>query len=244
MVNLLYTELLKLKRARMFLVSLIGAAAAPAMMFLGLLDFHMRRPGETVTFAKVFEDTNLYVMLLIGTLLYGVITAYLFQREYTEDTLKNLLTIPVSRTSLIVSKLLLLCLWIAVLTLTAWVLALAAGLLGGAEGLDADVLLQSLGQYLAGGGLLFLLSTPTMFVTFLFKNYVPTIIFTSVITMGNVALANRDYKALFPWSAVQVIAGGGQVDAYPIHYSYLAVGLASLAGFVATLIYFKRADIQ
>ncbi|PYI52493.1 ABC transporter permease [Paenibacillus flagellatus] len=244
MVDLVYAELLKLKRAKMFLVSVIGAAAAPVMVFIGYLDLRARKPEEIVTFMKMFSETNLYVTLLIGTLLYGVITSYVFHREYAEDTLKHLLTIPVSRLSLLASKLVLLFLWIMTLTVFAWGLVLIFGLIGRIEGLSADVVLESLKQYAIGGSLLFLLTTPTMFVTFLFKNYVPTIIFTAAVTMANVALANREYKALFPWSAVQVIAERSFVPAYPPLYSYIAVGAASVVGLVATILYFRKADIH
>ncbi|WP_159884575.1 ABC transporter permease [Paenibacillus puerhi] len=244
MVNLVYTELLKLKRAKMFPVSLAGAAAAPSMVFIGYLDVKARRPEEMVTFSELFSETSLYVLLLIGTLLYGVITAYLINREFTEDTLKSLLTIPVSRTGLIVSKLILLLIWIMMLTLTAWTLTLIYGLIAQAEGLSLTVIGQSLKEYALGGGLLFLLSTPTMFVSLLFRNYVPTIIFTAVITMANVALVNKEYKALFPWSAVHVIASGTVVPEYPLYYSVAAVVAASAASFLATIVYFKRIDIQ
>lgn len=244
MVNLVYTELLKLKRAKMFMVSLIGAAAAPLMVFIGYLDYKAKKPDMPVLFSEAFSQTNLYVLLLIGTLLYGVITAYLFNREYVEDTLKSLLTIPVSKMSLIASKLVLLFIWILVLTLVAWGLTFILGLIGQYEGLNAAVLLQSLKQFLIGGSLLFLLSTPTIFVTFLFKNYVPTIIFTAVITMGNVALANREYKALYPWSAVHVIADNGFVPEYPPLYSYAAIIATAIIGLIATIVYFKKADIH
>ncbi|MBW7475406.1 ABC transporter permease [Paenibacillus oenotherae] len=244
MVNLLYTELLKLKRAKMLLVSLIGASAAPLMVFIGFLDLKVKKPDSAVHYEEVFYNTNLYVLLLIGTLLYGVITAYIFNREHEEDTLKNLLTIPVSRTGLIVSKLVLLFFWIMLLTIAAWALTLALGLIGQFEGLSAGVLLTSFKQFIIGGSLLFLLSTPTMFITFLFRNYVPTIIFTAAITMGNVALANREYKALNPWSAVQVIANYEPVPQYPLYYSYIAILLVAAAGFLATVIYFRRLDIQ
>ncbi|WP_019419932.1 ABC transporter permease [Paenibacillus sp. OSY-SE] len=244
MVNLVYTELLKLKRAKMFMVSLIGAAAAPLMVFIGYLDYKAKKPDMPVLFSEAFSQTNLYVLLLIGTLLYGVITAYLFNREYVEDTLKNLLTIPVSKISFIASKLVLLFIWILVLTLVAWGLTFILGLIGQYEGLNAAVLLQSLKQFLIGGSLLFLLSTPTIFVTFLFKNYVPTIIFTAVITMGNVALANREYKALYPWSAVHVIADNGFVPEYPPLYSYAAIIATAIIGLIATIVYFKKADIH
>ncbi|WP_375377902.1 ABC transporter permease [Paenibacillus sp. MZ04-78.2] len=129
MVNLLYTELIKLKRAKMFMVSMLGAVSAPIMIFLALL--------------------------------------------------KNLLTIPVSRVSLIVSKLILLFLWITVLTLIMWLLTLILRLIGQFEGLTSALVLQSLKQCVVGGTLLFLLCTPTMLITFLFKSYVPTIIFTT-----------------------------------------------------------------
>ncbi|KKO55378.1 ABC transporter permease [Paenibacillus sp. DMB20] len=244
MVDLVYTELLKLRRAKMFMVSLIGAAAAPFMIFIGYLGYKAKNPGKSVMFSEVWSQTNLYATLLIGTLLYGVITAYLFNREYTEDTLKNLLTIPVSRTGLIVSKLVLLFFWIMILTFTSWGLIFILGLLAQYEGLSAGVILQSLKEFFIGGSLLFLLSTPTMFVTILFKNYVPTIIFTAVITMGNVGIANREYKAVFPWSAAHVIAENGFVPAYPPHYSYVAILAASVIGLAATIVYFKKTDIH
>ncbi|MFE5317965.1 ABC transporter permease [Paenibacillus sp. NPDC056579] len=244
MVNLLYTELLKLKRAHMLWVSIIGAAAAPVMMFIGFMNSRSAHPDEPVTFEVSFYNTNLYVLLLIGTLLYGVITSYLFHREYAEDTLKNLLIIPVSKLSLIVSKCLMLFLWIMLLTAVAWGLTFVLGLIGRFDGLTAAVILVSLKQFFLGGCLLFLLSTPTIFVTLLFKNYVPTIIFTAVITMANVALASHEYRVLFPWSAVHAIAVQGYIPEYPALYSYIAVSVASLAGFAATVIYFEKSDIH
>lgn len=244
MVNIVYAELLKLKRAKMFMVSLMGAAAAPIMMFIGFLSMKSKTPDAPITFDVSFYNTNLYVLLLIGPLLYGVITAYLFTREYTEGTLENLLTIPISRISLIISKMILLFTWIAVLTLFAWGLTLTLGLIGQFEGLHAAIVVQSLKEYMIGASLLFLLSTPTILVTFLFKNYVPTIIFTAVITMGNIALASSEYRVLFPWSAVHTVANGGFVPEYPPEYSYLSIFATFLIGFMATILYFKKVDIQ
>ncbi|WP_374021066.1 hypothetical protein [Paenibacillus thiaminolyticus] len=110
--------------------------------------------------------------------------------------------------------------------------------------MTAGAVLQSLKDFFIGGSLLFLLSTPTMFVSFLFKNYVRTIIFTAVITMGNVALANREYKAIFPWSAVHVIAKKGFVPAYPPLYSYAVIIAAAVIGLGATIVYFNKTDIH
>jgi len=244
LVNLLFTEFLKLKRAKMFFVSVIGAAAAPILMFIGFLNMRSKTPDVPITFEISFYNTNLYVLMLIGPLLYGVITAYLFNREYVEDTLKNLLTIPVSRISLITSKLVMLFLWIQALTLVAWGLTFILGLIGQFDDLSTAVLWITMKEYIVGASLIFLVSTPTMLVTFLFKNYVPTIIFTAIVTMINLALADMEYKALFPWSAVHVIASKQLIPEYPMLYSYIAILSTSVVGFLATVLHFKKADIH
>src|SRR5699024_12500647 len=71
-------------------------------------------------FKELFYNVNLYTVLIIGAPLYGVVTTYLFNREYVENTIKNILTIPVSRVSFIMSKTLLLFMWIMMLTMIAW----------------------------------------------------------------------------------------------------------------------------
>lgn len=131
MVNLLYTELLKLKRSNMFLISIIGAGVAPFLVVVAsYIHIKTKQPTPTILFHQLFTEVNLYTTLIIGFPLYGVVIAYLFTREYTEDTLKHLLTIPVSRISFIISKFIILFLWIIMLTLVAWTLTLLLGLIG------------------------------------------------------------------------------------------------------------------
>lgn len=244
MVNLIYTELLKLKRSKMFFVSIIGSAAAPFMCFIMFFTTKTRKPHIPIQFSEVFSETNMFIMLLIGAMLYGVITSYLFNREYTEDTLKNLLTIPVSRTGIIISKLVLLLFWILALTVFAWILTIVLGFIGQFEGLNAGLLIESLKKYIIGGSFLFLLSTPVIFVTLIFKNYVPTIVFTIIITMINVLIVQSEYSALYPWSAVFVIAHDSFFTEYPPVYSYISILATSAMGFIATVIFFRKTDIH
>ncbi len=244
MVNLLYTELLKLKRSEMFLASLAGAIAAPLLSFIGFISINERHPEAPISFGDAFHQTSLYIVLLIGMLLYGVIASYLFSREYLEDTLKSLLTIPISRIHYIFSKLVLLFLWIGVLTLIAWGLTLVLGLIGQFQGLTFDLMLYSFYYYMLGGFLLFLLSTPVIFVTLLIKNYVPTVIFTIIIGMGNLIVWQSEYRTIFPWSAAAVITQNDFLPPYPPEYAYISIILTSIAGLIATLIYFTHADIH
>src|SRR5699024_11561941 len=72
------------------------------------------------------------------------------------------------------------------------------------------------------GMFLFILSTPIILVTIVMKNYVPTIIFTVVITLINVMGGNSEHRALFPWAAAGDIANNTLPLTYPPEYSYIA----------------------
>lgn len=245
MVDLVYTELLKLKRSRMFLLSILGAAVAPFMVVCATyVHIKTKEPTLVVLFDELLYKTNLYTVLLIGVPLYGVVTAYLFTREYTEDTLKNLLTIPVSRTGILLSKMLLLFMWIMLLTLEAWGLTLLLGLLGQFNGLSTSLLLESCKEFMMAGAFLFILSTPIIFTAIALQNYVPTIILSISITLINVMSSNSEYKGLLPWTAAFDIANEELLPAYPAEYSYFAIIVTAVSGLIATIVYFRKADIQ
>ncbi|MEK4083130.1 ABC transporter permease [Psychrobacillus sp. FSL K6-1415] len=245
MVNLLYTELLKLKRSKMFLISILGSVVAPFMVVVASY-VHMKteNPAQLITFDEIFYETNLYTVLIIGVPLYGVITAYLFGREYLEDTLKNLLTIPVSRISYIMSKLVILFMWIMLLSLVSWGLTLLLGILGQFEGLSTLLIVEYLGRFITGGILVFILSTPIVLIAVVMKNYVPTIILTIVITMINVMSGNSEHRALFPWAAAGDIANGTLQPTYPAEISYTIIFITSIIGFISAIVYFKKVDIH
>lgn len=239
MVSLLFTELLKLKRSSMFLISILGATVAP---FVVVVATYVNEPSTL--FKELFYNVNLYTVLIIGVPLYGVVTSYLFNREYMENTLKNILTIPVARISFIISKMLLLFMWIMMLTVVAWGITLVLGLLTQFDGLSTSLLIESLKQFSVGGVLLFILSTPIILVTLVMKNYVPTIIFTVVITLINVMGGNSEHRALFPWAAAGDIANNTLLPTYPAEYSYIGITATALIAFIAIIAYFKKVDIH
>ncbi|MDM5186751.1 ABC transporter permease [Bacillus sp. DX4.1] len=245
MVNLLYTELLKLKRSNMFLISILGAAVAPFMIVVASY-IHMqdKKSNSIIVFGQLLSEAHMYTVVVIGVPLYGVITAYLFNREYAEDTLKNLLTIPISRMNFLISKLIILFLWIMILTLVSWGLTVVFGLLGQFEGLSSLLLIKSLGGFFIGGAFLFILSTPVIFITIALKNYVPTIVFTIVIVLLNLMTTNSKHRGLFPWQAAGDISKNTLLPTYPPEYSYIAIFATSFIGLIALITYFKRVDIH
>src|SRR5699024_7025458 len=145
-------------------------------------------------FKELFYNVNVYTVLILGAPLYGVVTTYLFNREYVENTIKNIVTIPVSRISCIMSRTHLLSTWSMMLAVRAWFLTVFLGLLTQFDGLDISLLVESFKEFSIGGVLLFILSTPIILVTLVMKNYVPTIIFTVVITLINVMGGSSEHR--------------------------------------------------
>lgn len=243
MADLLYCEILKCKRSKMFLLSLLGTIPAPLMSFVSYIQMKIERPEKIVTMEIMFSNTNLYITLLIGMLLYSVIASYLFSREYTENTLKSILTIPINKTRLLLTKFIMLFLWVMTLTITAWALVLIFCLIGGSEEQSLNIMLVAFGEYILGGLLLFLGLTPIVFITLLYKNLIPAIIAAASITMVNIAISNSEHRAIWPWAAIDVIASGTVIPEYSILVSYIAVIGTCVIGFVASIIYFKNKDV-
>ncbi len=245
MFPLLYCEFLKLKRSKMFLISVLGAMVAPIMVFAGLIKAKISEPDKIITYLDMLEQTNLYVLLLFGVIVYGVIAAFLFSREYTENTLKLVLTVPVSKGAFLITKLLMLFLWMMILTAVAWVSTLVLSIVGNAAEFNVNVIIQSLEEYFLGSFLLYFSMSPFVFLTLWHKNLVSPIIAAATVVLGNVALANQDLAVLFPWTSPYLIASG---DIAKYHYSIetalVIIFAVSVIGFFASFIYFKKQDVK
>lgn len=244
LANLLYTEVLKLKRSQMFIISIIGSSTIPFFCFIAYLTAKLQRPDIPILYTDLLEQVTLFTHLLIGIPFYGILTAYLFIREYNENTLKNLIVIPISKTNILTSKILLLFFWIMLMSFNTWILTALFGFIGPFEGMTTIRIFLSFKQIMIGGILLFLLTTPVVFVSLLFKSYVSTIVFTLVITMINVLIIQSEYLVLYPWTAVHVIATNSYIARFPEMFSFISIFVTSILGIIATFLYFKREDIK
>lgn len=159
MVDLLYCEFLKLKRSQMFFISIMGSFVAPLMSFAGWMKGKMGGREYVVTYKDFFGDINLYTLMIFGLIVYCVIAAYLFSREHTENTLKTILTIPVSKSKFIFTKFIMLYIWIIGLTLVTWTSSMILAIVGGASDFRIAILGSSAVEFLLGATLLYLTLT-------------------------------------------------------------------------------------
>lgn len=249
MLNLITCELLKLKHSKMVLLSVLGVLATPCMMLAGALQMHFEYPDKIFTLADIYDNSLVYAMLLINFIVYVTVTAYLFSREYSENTLKMLLPIPVSRTAFIVGKFLVLFLWIMLLTIVTWagILALFSlyHVIFGMHSFSLNVAGLWLLKFLLGNILMFFTLSPFAFIAQKTKGLVVPMIASAVVVMSSAALSNQDMGALFPWTATYFLMDGRlESTGYPIPLSIAIIFAISAGGLLATFRYFKGEDLK
>lgn len=241
MLKLLSTECLKLRRSYMVLISAAGAAFTPFMTFL----LYSKSGGAKADFSDYALYTNWFTTLLTGVLLYGLITTYVFNREHEDDTLKHLLTLPVSRLVILTSKLLIVFLWVLVMTFISFLFVVIFSKLGSFQNITMHLILQSFCNYLISSGLLFLLMFPIMLIVLLKKGYVPALAFSIMMVVASFIILSSSYAVFFPWSAITIYINPKMFPInYPIWYYLISTFITSTLSFIVSLLYFFKKDIQ
>lgn len=249
LLNIVYCEILKLRRSKIVLFSILGVLSTPFLMLVEALQTHFEHPEEVFTLSDIYDSSLLYVMLLMNIMVYVAITSYLFSREYTEKTLKTILPIPVSRFDFITGKFLILNIWTMLLTVLTWA-AIFALMLGyhvifGLDGFSLKVAGEWLIKFLLGSVLMFMTISPFAYIAERTKGFVIPVIISAAVVMGSAALSNQEFGALYPYTAsLFLINGRIKSTPYPIPLVIGIIVLFSLIGFYLTFRYFDREDFK
>lgn len=140
MWNLLKAEWLKLRRCQILLVGLVALALCPLVQYGSQLIVEAEYRAPNYNFQTLFENVvwgNTQIFLPITLVLIG---GWLIDREAVQDTLKNIMTIPVSMPRLLGAKLLLTGMLAVFLGIYSVGLTLITGLAFSLPGLTAEML--------------------------------------------------------------------------------------------------------
>lgn len=233
----------------MVFISILGVMSTPFMMLIESLQTHFEHPERIFTLADIYGNSLLYMMLLTNIMIYVAVTAYLFSREYTENTLKTILPIPLSRTKLLLGKFCTLFLWTAMLAFITWAgILILSGIYYGIFGMDGYnlfVAMEWLLKFLLGSILMFLTVSPFAYIAQKTKGVVAPVIASAVIVMGSAALSNQEFGVLYPWTATFFLINGKmQSTGYPTSLGIAIIALVSATGFFMTFNQFKKEDLK
>ncbi len=248
-------EILKIRSSKIFWIT-IGAGCLISMM-LGLMMLLIQNPvilapgilKTKVEIAAVKADWPSYIGFVemasgaIGIILFGFAASWIFGREFNERTVKDLLALPVSRSAIVLSKLIAVSLWCLVLGIIIFSLSFALGILINLPLWSYDLLPDFFRVFFITALLSILLCPPTAFIASIGRSFLPAIGFL-VLCMGLANFfGNIGLGAYFPWTIPMLYAGavGSPGTQMPLH-SYIIIVITSIAGTVGTILYWKYAD--
>ena len=124
MGELVYCEFLKLKRTKIKIIALLGICSPPILSMFSSIRNYIFNPEYRISLFTLYDNAFMFLMLLFGPLIFSVIAAYLFSREYTGKTLKTIMVIPISKKRFMSCKFLTLFICTITLMLTFWIVGL------------------------------------------------------------------------------------------------------------------------
>jgi ABC-2 type transport system permease protein len=248
-------EILKIRRSNIFWITI--AFSCLISLILGLMMVLMKNPDvmapgilkTKVAIAAIKADWPSYIGFIetasgaIGIILYGFAVSWLFGREYTDRTVKDIIALPVSRSAIVFSKLIAAGLWCLVLSIVIFTLGLVLGALIKLPLWSPDLIPDFSRIFFITTLLSILLCPPVAFIASIGRSFLPAIGFV-VLCMGLANFfGNIGLGAYFPWTIPMLYTGavGSSGNQLPL-ISYIIIVFTGLAGTAGTVLYWEYAD--
>ena len=239
MLTFIKMEFLKLKRSKIFLLSILMAALPSILMFIATFAF-----DETQSFDALFSTVNMYMSALFAILLFSIIISYLFGREYNEHTLKTMLTVPISRGKFLISKYLMFLIWILILTVVTSLSTLAFGFAAGLSGFSLQLFINSFAELLFANVLLFLTFSPFVFISLFITNMVPAMVGGASLTLVSLLVNGQSWAPYVPWACPYLISSGEIADyGVSLMIPYGVILVTFIIGLAISYVYFTKKDV-
>lgn len=248
-------EWLKIRKSKMIWMTLLGFTVATLMcaflMFILLDPQFAHRHGLLSAKAQLqgSADWPAYfgmlaqVVAIGGIVLFGFVASWVFGREFSDRTAKDLLALPVSRTTIVLAKFIAILLWCAILSALVVALGLLAGWLIGLPGWAAGHAADGIYRVLQAALLTSLLSTPVALAASWGRGYLPPMGIVVLVIFASQIISIIGYGAYFPWSVPAIVSGAAGPEHADVGVvSYVLVATASLIGFIGTIGWWRYAD--
>ena len=157
MLSIVLTEFQKIKRYHILLVGIIGMTLSPVLGIVTQNVAMEEAKNPNFDLGALVNNTIWNNAAIFMPVIFTLIGGYLIRREYTYDTLKNILTVPVSFPKLMAGKVAAVGLLALILGWYSFVIAVIVGVFAGLHGMSLFTLAKgflqmggiSLGTYIA-----------------------------------------------------------------------------------------------
>ena len=252
----LFAETLKMRRSKVPLFTAIGFSMMP--LAGGLFMVILKDPEAARAMGLISAKAQLMVGVADwpayfgflsqataagGLILFSIVTTWVFGREFSDRTVKELLALPTSREAIVTAKFIVIGVWTLAVTLLIFGMSLMVGNLIILPGWSTELLRSAFVGVL---GCTFLTLGLIPFVALLAsigRGYLPPFgwtILTMVLAQFAAILGWGDW---FPWAIPGLFSGaaGPRAELLGAH-SYVILVLTFLLGLAATFYWWREAD--
>lgn len=208
MWNLLKSELLKLRRCQILLVGVVALALCPLVQYGSQLIIEAEYRNPNYNFQTLFENVvwgNTQMFFPISLVMTG---SWLIDREFTHDTLKNIMTIPVSLPKLLGAKLFWMGVLAALLGIYSVGVTLITGLAVGLSGLTSEVFFHGSMQIVLAALTTYLVCMPLILIFGQIQGaYLGGSILAFFLGYSMMFFKGGVLASLYPFSAALILTG-------------------------------------
>jgi ABC-2 type transport system permease protein len=253
LADMLWIEARKAIRSRMPLWTALGSLFMP--LGIAFLIFVARNPAISQKLGLVSAKANLvayaatdwatYLGLsgqMIGAggfILIVLAISWVFGREFADGTLKDMLAVPVPRSSILLAKFIVTAVWSAGLSILMIVVGLLMGAIIHLPGGSTGVILQGSARVAVTACLVIAVAPPFALFTSIGRGYLLPLGLAILTLMMTNLVAIAGWGEYFPW-AVPGLYAQGKSALPPVSYGIAL--LTGLAGILATYLWWKYAD--
>jgi len=252
----LWAETLKIRRSKVPLFTAIGFSMAPLMG--GLFMIILKDPEAARSMGLISTKAQLTVgvadwptffsilaqaVAVGGAILFAIITAWVFGREFSDRTAKELLALPTSREAIVTAKFVVITVWTLALCLFIFGLGLVIGNLVVIPGWSEELLRTAFMDILGSAALTIALLPFVALLASVGRGYLPPFGWTILTVVLAQIAAITGWGDWFPWSVPALFSGaaGPRAELLGMH-SYIIVFITSLIGLAATFYWWRNAD--
>ena len=251
--SMIWIEGRKAIRSRMPLFTAIGSLFLP--LGISFIIFVARNPDISRKLGLISAKANLMAysatdwptylvacaeMIAVGGFfIFILIVSWVFGREFSDGTVKDILAVPVQRSSILLAKFIVVAVWSVAVTMVILIFSLVVGVIMGLPQGSINVILQGSGFIAITTCLVIMVVPPFAFFASVGRGYLlPIGVAILVVVMANVVVI-AGWGEYFPWAVPGLFAQGKSVLTPA---SYWVVLFTGLAGMLVTYLWWKFAD--
>jgi len=253
----LWVEILKVRKSNMFWATILVFIFVPFMM--GMLMFVQLHPeisgklgmiGSKASMLRFGEPNwqNFFTLLIqgfagIGVIGIGFVASWVFGREFSEHTIKDILVLPISRSTIVLSKFTVVVIWSVLLSLIYFTVSLLFGLMIHVPDWSHEIVMINFNRYFVTALLTIILSTPVAFLASYSRGYMLPMSFVILTLIAANFTGIVGLGPYFPWAIPGLYGTASGFEGLQLKIaSYFILFSTGILGLSGTLAIWRYAD--